>query len=211
MDHWTTTLNLFYHMMTWIQGRLWAGAWMSLKVLHSLPLLFFLIPVSPLSAPKCIYSNLTTFITFPFEICIAGFTFNEIGSTRASTSKVICCHFSSDGKLLATGGHDKKVLFVLACLLYLFPCDHSISASENPRVWHALQNKKYRVYTHEILALLSHLFCILFKRFLSFLVGAFFCAQCMKKVERKLLISEFWSRRAGYKCDVFCFFGMRIC
>ncbi|XP_078168203.1 transcriptional corepressor LEUNIG isoform X2 [Carex rostrata] len=39
-----------------------------------------------------------------------GFTFNEIGSTRASTSKVICCHFSSDGKLLATGGHDKKAV-----------------------------------------------------------------------------------------------------
>lgn len=28
---------------------------------------------------------------------------------QASTSKVNCCHFSSDGKLLATGGHDKKV------------------------------------------------------------------------------------------------------
>lgn len=27
-----------------------------------------------------------------------------------STSKVECCHFSSDGKLLATGGHDKKVI-----------------------------------------------------------------------------------------------------
>jgi len=40
---------------------------------------------------------------------LSGFTFTEIGITRASTSKVICCHFSSDGKLLATGGHDKKV------------------------------------------------------------------------------------------------------
>lgn len=27
----------------------------------------------------------------------------------ASTHKVECCHFSSDGKLFATGGHDKKV------------------------------------------------------------------------------------------------------
>lgn len=39
----------------------------------------------------------------------AGFTFREISSARASTNKVVCCHFSSDGNLLATGGHDKKV------------------------------------------------------------------------------------------------------
>nr|QEX51155.1 transcriptional corepressor LEUNIG-like isoform X1 [Cymbidium ensifolium] len=39
-----------------------------------------------------------------------GFTFSEIGIVRASTNKVICCHFSSDGKLLATGGHDKKAV-----------------------------------------------------------------------------------------------------
>lgn len=40
---------------------------------------------------------------------ISGFTFTEVSSVRASASKVICCHFSSDGKLLASGGHDKKV------------------------------------------------------------------------------------------------------
>uniref|UniRef100_A0A453EA50 Anaphase-promoting complex subunit 4 WD40 domain-containing protein n=1 Tax=Aegilops tauschii subsp. strangulata TaxID=200361 RepID=A0A453EA50_AEGTS len=39
-----------------------------------------------------------------------GFTFREISSARASTNKVVCCHFSSDGNLLATGGHDKKVV-----------------------------------------------------------------------------------------------------
>lgn len=39
-----------------------------------------------------------------------GFTFKEVNVARASTSKVVCCHFSSDGKLLATGGHDKKVI-----------------------------------------------------------------------------------------------------
>ncbi|XP_021597101.1 transcriptional corepressor LEUNIG isoform X2 [Manihot esculenta] len=37
-----------------------------------------------------------------------GFAFSEIRTIPASTSKVECCHFSSDGKLLATGGHDKK-------------------------------------------------------------------------------------------------------
>ncbi|CAI0389705.1 unnamed protein product, partial [Linum tenue] len=37
------------------------------------------------------------------------FKFSEIRVLPASTSKVECCHFSSNGKLLATGGHDKKV------------------------------------------------------------------------------------------------------
>ncbi|XP_048333621.1 transcriptional corepressor LEUNIG_HOMOLOG isoform X1 [Ziziphus jujuba] len=39
-----------------------------------------------------------------------GFSFNEVGSIRKSNSKVVCCHFSSDGKLLASAGHDKKVV-----------------------------------------------------------------------------------------------------
>ncbi|CAJ1972127.1 unnamed protein product, partial [Sphenostylis stenocarpa] len=39
-----------------------------------------------------------------------GFTFSEISSVHASINKVVCCHFSSDGKLLASGGHDKKAV-----------------------------------------------------------------------------------------------------
>ncbi|GKV00765.1 hypothetical protein SLEP1_g13401 [Rubroshorea leprosula] len=39
-----------------------------------------------------------------------GFSFTELRRIPASTSKVECCHFSSDGKLLATGGHDKKAV-----------------------------------------------------------------------------------------------------
>ncbi|CAH2077198.1 unnamed protein product [Thlaspi arvense] len=39
-----------------------------------------------------------------------GFTFTEMNSVRASTSKVTCCHFSSDGKMLASAGHDKKAV-----------------------------------------------------------------------------------------------------
>ncbi|CAN6843100.1 unnamed protein product [Brassica oleracea] len=38
-----------------------------------------------------------------------GFSFGEVSSIRRSASKVICCSFSSDGKLLASAGHDKKV------------------------------------------------------------------------------------------------------
>ncbi|KHG05392.1 Transcriptional corepressor LEUNIG -like protein [Gossypium arboreum] len=39
-----------------------------------------------------------------------GVTFMELNSVRASNNKVTCCHFSSDGKLLASGGHDKKAV-----------------------------------------------------------------------------------------------------
>ncbi|GAU41981.1 hypothetical protein TSUD_306870 [Trifolium subterraneum] len=39
-----------------------------------------------------------------------GFTFSDVNSVRASSSKIACCHFSSDGKLLASGGHDKKAV-----------------------------------------------------------------------------------------------------
>ncbi|KAJ7008782.1 transcriptional corepressor LEUNIG-like isoform X3 [Populus alba x Populus x berolinensis] len=39
-----------------------------------------------------------------------GFTFGEVGCIRTRNSKVTCCHFSSDGKLLASAGHDKKVV-----------------------------------------------------------------------------------------------------
>lgn len=43
------------------------------------------------------------------ESPVAGLGFTEVAKARASTNKVVCCHFSLDGKLLATGGHDKKV------------------------------------------------------------------------------------------------------
>lgn len=39
-----------------------------------------------------------------------GFTFGEVGCIRTRNSKVTCCHFSSDGKLLASAGDDKKVV-----------------------------------------------------------------------------------------------------
>ena len=43
-----------------------------------------------------------------------------MSSAQASTSSVLCCHFSSDGKLLATGGHDKKVKACTVVLAKLF-------------------------------------------------------------------------------------------
>ena len=42
-------------------------------------------------------------------LSVAVFGFGEIAKASASGSKVICCDISSDGKLLSTGGHDKKV------------------------------------------------------------------------------------------------------
>jgi len=43
------------------------------------------------------------------KFSISGFTFAEVGCIRTRNSKVTCCHFSSDGKFLASSGHDKKV------------------------------------------------------------------------------------------------------
>ncbi|XP_039049540.1 transcriptional corepressor LEUNIG_HOMOLOG-like [Hibiscus syriacus] len=39
-----------------------------------------------------------------------GFTFEEVSCLHSSKSKVLSCHFSSDGKFLASVGHEKKVL-----------------------------------------------------------------------------------------------------
>jgi WD40 repeat protein len=49
----------------------------------------------------------------------SGFTFTEVSSVRASASKVVCCHFSSDGKLLASGGHDKRVSLKISGIIIL--------------------------------------------------------------------------------------------
>ncbi|KAL3620462.1 hypothetical protein CASFOL_035374 [Castilleja foliolosa] len=38
-----------------------------------------------------------------------GFSFGEVGCIR-TRNKVTCCHFSSDGKMLASAGHDKKAV-----------------------------------------------------------------------------------------------------
>ncbi|PRQ46501.1 putative transcription factor WD40-like family [Rosa chinensis] len=40
----------------------------------------------------------------------SGFTFSEVGVIPASSSEVECCHFSADGKTLATGGHDRNAV-----------------------------------------------------------------------------------------------------
>ncbi|CAH9122193.1 unnamed protein product [Cuscuta epithymum] len=55
-----------------------------------------------------------------------GFTFKEVLSARASASKVTCCHLSSDGKLLASGGHDKK-----AVLWYTDTLKHKTTLEEH--------------------------------------------------------------------------------
>ncbi|EPS70716.1 hypothetical protein M569_04039 [Genlisea aurea] len=43
------------------------------------------------------------------ETSKGGFSFGEVGFIR-TRNKVTCCHFSSDGKLLASAGHDKKAV-----------------------------------------------------------------------------------------------------
>ncbi|KAJ0975223.1 hypothetical protein J5N97_017188 [Dioscorea zingiberensis] len=69
----------------------------------------------PWSPPPCtsFHLDILPYATPPIQYH-EGFSFTEIAFSRASTSKVVCYHFSSDGKLLATGGHDKRIAFIVA-------------------------------------------------------------------------------------------------
>ncbi|XP_027338133.1 transcriptional corepressor LEUNIG-like [Abrus precatorius] len=54
------------------------------------------------------FSNLKR-ISTTCKIENKGFSFEEVGCLHSSKSKVLSSHFSSDGKVLASAGHDKKV------------------------------------------------------------------------------------------------------
>ncbi|KAF3792195.1 Transcriptional corepressor LEUNIG-like protein [Nymphaea thermarum] len=60
----------------------------------------------------CLEDNVESFLSSHDDAdpSLFGFTFLEVGCLRSSTNKVVCCHFSSDGKLLASAGHEKKVV-----------------------------------------------------------------------------------------------------
>lgn len=64
----------------------------------------------------------------------SGYILREVSSAQASTSSVLCCHFSSDGKLIATGGHDKKVKRRVVVLAKLFSGDNYGICSNSPLV-----------------------------------------------------------------------------
>ncbi|KAI3667938.1 hypothetical protein L6452_43009 [Arctium lappa] len=55
------------------------------------------------------YGTLKQTPTEPKTGSSKGFSFGEVGCIR-TINKVTCCHFSSDGKLLASAGHDKKAV-----------------------------------------------------------------------------------------------------
>ncbi|KAK9936395.1 hypothetical protein M0R45_013239 [Rubus argutus] len=63
-----------------------------------------------------------------------GFNFEEICSLHSSMAKVVCCHFSSNGTLLASAGHEKRLLdenhynveFISSCSVYEFVADFII-------------------------------------------------------------------------------------
>ncbi|GLJ49376.1 hypothetical protein SUGI_1044600 [Cryptomeria japonica] len=48
--------------------------------------------------------------SLPHDDTNEGFYFTEVACIRASTKKVLCCHFSTDGKLLASAGHEKRTV-----------------------------------------------------------------------------------------------------
>ncbi|RLM93019.1 transcriptional corepressor LEUNIG-like isoform X1 [Panicum miliaceum] len=78
-----------------------------------------------------------------------GFILREMSSAQASTSSVLCCHFSSDGKLLATGGHDKKEHSLLITDVRFSPSIPRLATSsfdKTVRVWDA-NNQGYSIRT----------------------------------------------------------------
>ncbi|KAK6143997.1 hypothetical protein DH2020_020817 [Rehmannia glutinosa] len=56
-----------------------------------------------------IYSSLKQTLSEHKTETSKGFSFGEVGCIR-TRNRVTCCHFSSDGKLLASAGHDKKAV-----------------------------------------------------------------------------------------------------
>ncbi|XP_047082985.1 transcriptional corepressor LEUNIG_HOMOLOG-like [Lolium rigidum] len=48
--------------------------------------------------------------TEPNPAASKGFTFSEVNCWRTSNSKIVCCNFSYDGKILASAGHEKKAV-----------------------------------------------------------------------------------------------------
>ncbi|XP_073040609.1 transcriptional corepressor LEUNIG_HOMOLOG [Primulina eburnea] len=56
-----------------------------------------------------LYSSLKQTLNVHKTETSKGFTFGEVSCFR-TRNKVTCCHFSSDGKLLASAGHDKKAV-----------------------------------------------------------------------------------------------------
>lgn len=68
-----------------------------------------------------------------------GFTFCEVGCIRSRNSKVTCCHFSSDGKLLASSGHDRKV----KCHKDYTPCLRKISQQGCPLEHGYIANREH--------------------------------------------------------------------
>lgn len=80
------------------------------------------------------------FLRFDNFAVTLGFTFTEFQLIPASTSKVESCHFSPDGKLLATGGHDKKVRWVIAIVNELFFESFNDVSSEQCKIVLCFQN-----------------------------------------------------------------------
>ncbi|CAH8380841.1 unnamed protein product [Eruca vesicaria subsp. sativa] len=65
-----------------------------------------------------------------------GFSFSEVSSIRRSSNKVICCNFSTDGKLLASAGHDKK--------LYIWNMETLITESAPEEHGHIITDVRFR-------------------------------------------------------------------
>ncbi|KAJ8540053.1 hypothetical protein K7X08_026442 [Anisodus acutangulus] len=73
---------------------------------------------TPLSSLASVGSFFCIHFLKPFVCCFSWWqidviiyvSFKEISNLHATKSKFICCHFNSQGDLLATAGQDRKIL-----------------------------------------------------------------------------------------------------
>ncbi|KAG5088437.1 hypothetical protein JHK86_001049 [Glycine max] len=72
---------------------------------------------------------------------MVGFSFNEVGCLHSRKSKVLSSHFSSDGKVLVSAGHEKKVIrcnkFSNSSFVYPFRIIATSSFDRSVRLWDA--------------------------------------------------------------------------
>ncbi|XP_045086082.1 transcriptional corepressor LEUNIG_HOMOLOG-like [Aegilops tauschii subsp. strangulata] len=60
---------------------------------------------------KGIFTQLKISPSEPDPAASKGFTFSEVNCWRpASSRKLVCCNFSSDGRILASAGHENKAV-----------------------------------------------------------------------------------------------------
>jgi len=131
---------------------------------------------------------------------MVGFSFNEVGCLHSRKSKVLSSHFSSDGKVLVSAGHEKKVIrcnkFSNSSFVYPFRIIATSSFDRSVRLWDAA-----RVSCH--LSHLSWLSLCIFDNFKSWILFQVWIISILPSTCFQFLFIV-------YTFSFFCFFGINL-